>query len=147
MFKRTMKKLSGSKNRASWSWGRSWPRQDRLQVMLTLQHPSLTHVLLLSSRMFLFALSFNSWKTHSLLRLVSRAGWSSEICEAFPDFHQQGQSGPAGPLPAGPVSWHGGSNRAGSRAVSWVHWVGQSWEEDFPTTGPGGEENKYNFMF
>lgn len=28
-----MRKLSELKNRASWSWGHSWPRQDRLQVM------------------------------------------------------------------------------------------------------------------
>lgn len=33
MFKRTMRKLSGLKNRASWSWGHSWLRPDRLQVI------------------------------------------------------------------------------------------------------------------
>lgn len=38
MFKRMMRKLSGSKNRASWSWGPSWPKPDRLQVKC----PSLT---------------------------------------------------------------------------------------------------------
>lgn len=43
----------------------------------------------------------------------SRTGWSAEICEAFPDFHQQGQGSPASPLPAGPFPGHGGSDRAG----------------------------------
>lgn len=38
MFKRTMRKLSGSKNRASWSWGPYWPKPDRLQV----NRPSVT---------------------------------------------------------------------------------------------------------
>lgn len=32
MFKKMMRKLSGLKNRAFWSWGPSWPRPDRLQV-------------------------------------------------------------------------------------------------------------------
>lgn len=33
MCKKTMKKLLGLKNRASWSWGRSWPRPVRQQVI------------------------------------------------------------------------------------------------------------------
>lgn len=49
---------------------------------------------------------------------VYRTRWAAEICEAFPDFHQQGEGGPAGPLSAGSLSGHGGSDRTGGGAVS-----------------------------
>lgn len=69
---------------------------------------------------------------------VSRTWWSAEICKAVSDFHQQSQSSSTGSLFARSVSWHGGSYGSGSGTVSWMHWVGQGWEEDLPTTGSGG---------
>lgn len=132
MFKRTMRKLSGLKNRASWSWGHSWLRPDRLQVIkaIFVVHPVPTQ------RFYQPSETNSMW----CFCVSSRAGGSSEICEAFPDFHQQGQGGPAGSLSAGSLSGHGGSNGAGSWAVSWMHWVGQGREENLPTTGSGGKE-------
>lgn len=53
-----------------------------------------------------------------LLFIVLRTRGSAEICEAFPDLHQQSQGGPAGPLSAGPLPRHGGSDGAGGGAVS-----------------------------
>lgn len=132
MFKRTMRKLSGLKNRASWSWGHSWLRPDRLQVIkaIFVVHPVPTQ------RFYQPSETNSMW----CFCVSSRAGGSSEICEAFPDFHQQSQGGPAGSLSAGSLSGHGGSNGAGSWAVSWMHWVGQGREENLPTTGSGGKE-------
>ena len=82
-----------------------------------------------------------------------RAGRSAEVRAAVPDLHQQGQGGPSGALPAGPVPGHGGGHGPGGGAVSGVHRVGQDGEEDLPQTGARGEESPrtgvgcYSFTF
>lgn len=139
MFKKMMRKLSGLKNRAFWSWGPSWPRPDRLQVKspsLMLLSQMLQQDLEMIHRTLLLTLKFVCFFNFYLFR----TGGSAEICKAFPDFHQQGQGCPTGAFSAGPLSWHGGSDGAGGRAVSGVHWVGQGWEENLLTPSSGGEE-------
>lgn len=146
MFKKMTRKLSGLKNRASWSWGCSWPKPDRLQVIKSIFNDN--YVPDFTSKLNLHFIPgpsdiFPHWNTFFsfFFAAPSRTGRSAEICEAFPDFHQQGQGSPVGPLPAGPFPGHGGSNRAGGWVVSRVHWVGQGWEENLPTAGSGGEEH------
>lgn len=68
-----------------------------------------------------------------------RAWGSAEVCEAFPDLHQQGKGCPTGALSAGPLPRHGGGDGSGGGTVSGVHRVGQGREENLPATSSGGE--------
>lgn len=145
MCKKMMKKLLGLRNRASLSWGHSWPRLVRQQVIKFDVHS------LLDSRLtpvnlwkFLHHVSGIGVSLHEFELAVHRTWGSAEVCAAFPDFHQQGQGCTSCSLSAGPVSWHGGSHRARGGVVSWMHWVGQGWEKNLPTTGPGGEDSFFN---
>lgn len=72
--------------------------------------------------------------------VFSRARRPAEVCAAVPDLHQQGQGCPPGPLSAGPLPGHGGSDRTGGWAVSGMYWVGQDREEDLPQTSTWGDE-------
>lgn len=129
-----MRKLSGSKNRASWSWGPSWPKPDRLQVSCPPLGFAPTQTRDCASckiqrNLFLQLLSV----------LFLRAWGSAEICEAFPDLHQQGKGCPTGALSAGPLPGHGGGDGSGGGTVPGVHRVGQGREENLPATSSGGE--------
>lgn len=68
-----------------------------------------------------------------------RARRPVEVCPALPELHLQGQGSPAGSLFAGPLPGHGGCHGSGGGALSGVHRVGKSGEEDLPQTGAGGE--------
>lgn len=69
----------------------------------------------------------------------SRARGLAEVCPPLPQLYLQGQGGPAGSLFAGPLPGHGGGHGSGGGALSGVHRVGKSGEEDLPQTGAGGE--------
>lgn len=85
-------------------------------------------------------------KEHSLKSLFAssfcvfvRARGSAEICQALPDFNQQGEGGPTGALSAGPLPGYGGGDGSGGGTVSGVHRVGQGGEEDLSATSSRGE--------
>lgn len=80
-------------------------------------------------------LSFRSLSSHPHLR----AWRSAKVCTALPQLNLQSQGSKTGPLPIGPVPGHGGCYRSGGGALSGVHRVGQSWEENLPPTGTRGE--------
>lgn len=57
--------------------------------------------------------------------VLLRARRPAEVCPALPQLHLQGQSSPAGSLPARLVLGHGSSHGSGGGAVPGVHRVGQ----------------------
>lgn len=64
-----------------------------------------------------------------------RARGPVEVCPPLPELHLQGQGSSAGSLFAGPLPGHGGCHRSRGGALSGVHRVGKSGEEDLPQTG------------
>lgn len=68
-----------------------------------------------------------------------RARGPVEVCPPLPQLHLQGEGSSAGSLFAGPLPGHGGCHRSRGGALSGVHRVGQSGEEDLPQTGARGE--------